>query len=533
VIEAPTETRETTDKRASGDRFALAVFASVVAAALPLYLVRGREQWFFLDEWDFLADRRATSIHDLFHPHNEHWSTLPILVYRTLWHVVGINHYWPYQLILIILHLTAAVLLWFVIRRAGVHPWLATVVASVFALLGSGRQDIVWAFQIGFTGSLVCGLAALLLTDHDGPWSTRDWFGIALGLAGLMSSGVGVTMTVVVSLAILLRRGWRMAARYAVPLAAVFAAWWVAFARGAYGSAGASTDAFEFVGIGIGHAFHAIGHIPLAGFLLAVVLVAGLGVAWRREPNGALLGRAAGPIALLVGAVLFFVISGFGRAASLGTGFARGGRYVHLFAAMMLPALAVAVDALVRRWRLLAPALVVLLLLGIPGNIAAIRPTGIQRITLGDPTLFRAMPRSPYAREVPRSLRPILGAHEVTVGWLLDGVASGRIPAPPHMSPEEQAAVALQLAVSQRSGGVASRNCTPLTAPVERRLRAGDRFGFTGGPIVLQLTTPDGVTSAPVGYSRQYGQTLQAVVGPIDVRISPSPFRNDRAALCG
>ena len=62
--------------------------------------------------------------------------------------------------------------------------------AGLFLFLGSGYQNIVWAFQIGFVGSLVFGLAHLLLIDHDGGFDRRDALGLAFGLAGLMCSGV-------------------------------------------------------------------------------------------------------------------------------------------------------------------------------------------------------------------------------------------------------------------------------------------------------------------------------------------------------
>ena len=54
-------------------------------------------------------------------------------------------------------------------RRAGVGPWIATAAASVFVLFGPGAEDIIWAFQMGFTGSVAFGLAALILVDHRGP----------------------------------------------------------------------------------------------------------------------------------------------------------------------------------------------------------------------------------------------------------------------------------------------------------------------------------------------------------------------------
>ena len=93
-------------------------FAAVIAVAVPVILYQGRDQWFFLDEWDFLADRSAGSFHDLMAPHAQHWTTFGVLVYRALWQLVGLRHYWPYQLCLVTLHLATAVLLRVVMRRA-------------------------------------------------------------------------------------------------------------------------------------------------------------------------------------------------------------------------------------------------------------------------------------------------------------------------------------------------------------------------------------------------------------------------------
>src|SRR5205085_12586284 len=95
----------------------------------------------------------------------------------------------------------------------------------------------IWGFQIGFTGSLVAGLAHLLMSDHDGPFDRRDLLGLGFGLVGLMCSGVSLTMVGVVGLAVLVRRGWKMAALHTLPLAAVFGAWWLAFGHDAQSTA--------------------------------------------------------------------------------------------------------------------------------------------------------------------------------------------------------------------------------------------------------------------------------------------------------
>src|SRR5258705_13975951 len=74
-------------------RLALSAFIAVEVAALSLWLVLGRNQWFFSDEWDFLAGRTAGDLGDLIRPHDNHWSTLPILVYRLLWWLFGFRTY--------------------------------------------------------------------------------------------------------------------------------------------------------------------------------------------------------------------------------------------------------------------------------------------------------------------------------------------------------------------------------------------------------------------------------------------------------
>ena len=53
-------------------------------------------------------------------------------------------------------------------RRVGVRPWTATVVACVLVFFGSGYQNIVLPFQMTLVGSLVFGLVQLLLATHDG-----------------------------------------------------------------------------------------------------------------------------------------------------------------------------------------------------------------------------------------------------------------------------------------------------------------------------------------------------------------------------
>jgi hypothetical protein len=431
---------------------ALVVFVAIVVTAFPVLLKLSNYRWFYVDEWDFLAGRDGGSLDDLLRPHNEHWSTLPILVYRVLWHLVGLRSYTPYLALIITLHLTAAVLLRIVMRRAGVNPWIATSAAALFVLFGAGSENIWWAFQIGFVGAFVLGLTQLVLADHDGPIDRRDWLGLLAGSAALLCSGVAVTMAVVVGIAALTRRGWRAAAFHVAPLGVLFVLWWLGTEHAGQGFSSPIGSVLRFVTIGIGAAFGAMGQAQGAGVALGALLVLGLVVAWVPLPLPALRRRAAMPGAMLVGAFVFLVLTGSNRAAtqSLGPDIARASRYVYLVAALSLPAIAVAADAVVRRWRLLAPAMLALLLIGIAGNMRAFVHQRHQWAAFHRDArvLMLSFPRVPIARETPAWVRPLPGPEirNVTLGWLLDGVASGRVPRPPPVSADATAAIEQRLA---------------------------------------------------------------------------------------
>jgi hypothetical protein len=508
-------------------RLALGVFVAVVALAFARYAVAGRRAWFFYDEWDFLADRNGGNLHDLFTPHYDHWSTLPILVYRLLWNVFGLRTYRPYQLLIIALHLTAAVLLRVVMRRAGVGPWIATVAAATFALLGgAGWMNILWGFQIGFVGSLVCGLVQLILADHDGPIDWRDALGLTFGIAGLMCSGFAVTMTLVVGLAVLIRRGWRPATFYTVPAAMLYLAWWVAFARNAStATPGSLSNVAEYVSIGVSNGFARLGHWPGIGLALALVLVGGLALAWGRLPLAQLRRQAAVPAALLVGCPVFFAIVGFGKGGPPHSPHdATFSRYVHLAAALTLPALAVAADAIARRWRFAAPLLIVLFLLGVPSNMATIFPREALRTGLGRPELVLSLGQVPLAQKVPGDVHPIPSVFDeryITVGWLREGVKSGRIPRLAYIAPNMVAEADLRVALVQRGQPWPSGPCKPFTARTQR-IEAGQHIDFVGKLLVRLVGDGGGVSSAKSFWSG-LGSRLAAVGGPLTIDIAPNP----------
>jgi hypothetical protein len=511
--------RDSNERADQSARLAAWVFAGVIAIAVPVILYQGRDQWFFLDDWDFLANRSVTDVSGLFEPHVQHWTTLPILVYRALWWLVGLRHYWPYQLCVVALHLGAAVLLWKIMRRALVRPWIATAAASVFAVFGAGRQDVVVAFQICFTGALTFGLAHLLLADHEGQWDRRDVVGVAFGLAALMCSAVGITMLLAVGMATLLRRGWKVALAHTAPLAGVFVLWTATFGRDSQGGRKAGLgDVTRFVWDAVSNALAGIGQLPGMALVFAAVVVVGLALVWS-QTDWFGIRRLYGPtIGLAFAAFCFAATAGYGRAAAtaLGPAPASASRYVHIIGALCLPLIALSASAIVDRWRVAYPAAIAVFLVGVPGNIADLHATGADVFSRGDPELVLTMAHSPIAREVPRSSRPLSAPQaDFTVGWLLDGVASGRIPAPSATSAQTRAQAELLLSVSQ-STVPSSGTCSEIAPDTPLHVERGDHIEFGGGTVIVRRVV-DGRPIASKVYGPAQGRYLDIVAGPLDL----------------
>jgi hypothetical protein len=474
-------------------RVAAWVFAAYVAIALPLLLWMGSYRWFLGDEWGFLTDL-SLNFHDMFRPYNQHWATLPLLAYRGLFALVGLRAYWPYQLLVILCHLTIAVLLRVVMRRAGVGPWIATIAAGLFVLFGPGEDNILWALEVQFTSTLVLGLTQLLLADHDGPIDRRDWIGVVVGALALMTSNQALALIAGAGLVCVIRKRWWAAALHTVPLALIYLTWYVAtdvpvvvrgtdrpFTVSAYWTW--MRDAADGL-------FNGLGHFAIVAVLLAAVLVGGTALAVRSEGVMAFLRRATVPSVLLLAGIVSMSIAAPSR-FDIGEGGAKAGRYVGVMVALTLPGLAVAVDAIARRWRWATPALVVLLLVPVPFNVAAFGDNPV--LSRENFALLRnyvaTLPANPLVREVPPWVRPnqgLVGTPGMTVGWLLEADRDGKLPAPTGpMNPIVAQTVPIQLGVAPVDGATADGlTCEDHTEPLAVDPTVGDRWYFESTVLI-------------------------------------------------
>jgi hypothetical protein len=312
--------------------------------------VAGQGQHFFYDEWAFVGGKLdALPFPDRYLvPHNEHWSMVPVLVYRTLRATVGLGSYWPYLGLLLLLHLGVTHVLWRLMIITGSKPIVATALAAVFSVLGAAAEDLVWAFQIGFVGSSLIGVSAIYLAITGCASWRKAAVLTCLATASLATSGVGLTYLIVVPFTLAWRRRRQALLVFSLPLL-VYIVWYAMYERSFLNGPPASetlpvmVGAFVVVGLTAALTSY-FGFKYDATSLLFVVpfVLPGLTLACRDWWTGrTLAGRAL--LAMSLGAVLFFGSVGLARAA-LGPGYATTSRYVYVAIALLLPGLAMVIS---------------------------------------------------------------------------------------------------------------------------------------------------------------------------------------------
>ncbi|MGH9251741.1 MAG: hypothetical protein ACRD0W_19805, partial [Acidimicrobiales bacterium] len=340
--------------------------------------------------------------------------------------------------------------------------------------------------------------------------------------AGLMSSGIGVTMVMVVGLAMLIRRGWRVAALHAVPLGVTYLVWYFGIARESYEGQDVSDplDALTFARTTIAASFGGLAQVPGLGWVLGGLIVGGAFLAWRRQPLARLRQMAAAPTALAVGAFVFVLITAFGR-VGFAPGVARSTRYVHVVGVLLVPLVAVAADAVMRRWRAAVAVFLAVLVASLVGNI---QDFSNERAYSGEflanyRNMVLSFPRTALADQVPRDLRPDRGlAPYVSIGWLVDGVESGRIPPPAGVEPGSWAATEARVVLQQHPDH-RPIECKTVEGSTNTTLRRGSSIRMQG-PDQFWVTYTD--SEGRVGFVAFPGRNVPVVAyaGPLTVSVS-------------
>jgi len=328
------------DIRVPRARLFVAAAAVIVSAAI-LWLSRGFT--FYFDEWTYILPSDTTWTVYL-QPHNEHPVMLSRLIYASLLNTVGMRSYLPYMAVLLALHATSVVLLFELVRRRA-GDGIAVAAASLLLVLGAGWENLLWAFQISFVGSVACGVGALLAMDA---LPRRTWLAMLLLFGSLMFSGIGLFFLIAAAVWLALTPNRRRDLIWIAPVAVALGAWYVA-----YGHAGAPPRPLslaanlvalpQYVLWGLGASVAGlIGEGGLFGPVLLLLAVAALAFTWRHRPPDAFA------LAIAAALVAFYVVTGINR-AQIGYQQSGSGRYVYEGAVFWL--LLLADPARDLRWR--------------------------------------------------------------------------------------------------------------------------------------------------------------------------------------
>ena len=327
----------------------IVVLALAAGLSAVLIIGLGARMTFWGDEWAFWLDPPAS----LFEPNNEHWSTVPYLVYSAL---SGATTYLPFMVVLAVSHLVAASGL-YVLAEPRTGRWFAVGLATLLLFLGSAAQDFMWAWQVGFVGSVGIGLWGLVALDHDRRAPAAVLLTIALATAGPALFMLGVAVL------------WRPSRWLAIPIV-IYAVWYLTFGRT---TVGAVQNPFSIDSLLAAPAFvvesvaYAMGGVTSLGAIGGLVLV-GLLVAVAIRSRAERLFWAS-----LVALIGYYLAIALVRSSIPGA--TELPRYVHPAAVLVLVMVACVMPAFRdRRLRLLASGL---LAIAIAGNAITLVSVGV------------------------------------------------------------------------------------------------------------------------------------------------------------
>lgn len=523
---------ETKGSAVFGERLAFRAFVAYLALAYPLIVFHfGRNEWFVIDDWNLLLPSVTPNP---FAPVEQHWSTIPILIYRAYFHSFGAN-YFPFLATVSALHLTSVALLRSVMRRAGASAWAATIGAALLVLFGRGFMSMVFAIQITQNLSIVLGLTQMILADHDGPMDRRDWAGLLAGTLSLMCSGLAPILVIGVGLAAFARRGLGAAAFHTVPLGALYLVWWhehpslqnTDMYRGAY----SESHPFRVLGRGLWASAEALGHFDAAAIALAALLAIGLYLSlasrkWVLRRSG-----IAMPLALLACAVIYFVVLGLQRSRMVDAYVVLFSHHLYTAACFSLPALVSAAEAIARRVPRTAPILSAFGLSLVPLNAWGFgsddfrdTPNKVTTARLAKQTIL-SIAHSPYASSAAHvdATRWVSWTYApgLTVGWLLEQARLGRIPAPGPVDAGVREYVKLFYGLTDR-GFPFGAECTDAFVSLDVRPHVGERIAVGSAVLVSSLDGDDAESGIAFTWpDTSAGHALQVELPDLHLRLTP------------
>lgn len=455
--------------------------------AVSVFAIVGARQWFFGDEWAFLAPSNDGNV---FEPHVGHWSASPFLITKGLQAVFGMTSYWPFLAVAMAIHLAIAHVLWRIMNRVGVDQWISTSLAFMFMVLGAGSENILWAFQTGFMGAMLLGLIVVLLVDHSPLTVGRRNTVVALSIWALTFSGTALALIAAAGLLSLIRSGFRSTILLFAPAGIAYATWYLLFARdyrspfAASGLIQIGVDVPRYVGAMFVEGLGSV--LPIAG--LGVVCVVAL-LAWFTFTVSASRGVGAIAYVLMFAALLQAGLTAYSR-LQLGEATASSGRYVYAIVALLLPAIGLAFTWGARNRRSVIAVVITFVLIVAAFNAALLARSAAQQsareLSIRDKVFAAIALASEPDAEYDPGLRPEPQfSPDITLGDLLIMVERGWIE-PGSFSPEARLSTLAVIGIERLATQPSAGECTDLTPGSELRVPAGS------DSIIVRSTQPDG-----------------------------------------
>jgi hypothetical protein len=160
-----------------GSRLPLLALGVAVVASMVWLLRLDSQLTFIADDWMLLVKRNQWSLDYFFHPFHGSIVAGPGVVYKVLQETVGMGSATPYYAVSVGTFALSVVLLFFYLRRR-VGDWFALFGAVLILFLGAAFEDLLFAFQVGYFGSVAAGLGMLLCLDRE----DEKWDRVACGL---------------------------------------------------------------------------------------------------------------------------------------------------------------------------------------------------------------------------------------------------------------------------------------------------------------------------------------------------------------
>ncbi|MFN8028064.1 MAG: hypothetical protein U0W40_17370 [Acidimicrobiia bacterium] len=521
------------------------VHLGTLVLAVPVLVWVNRDQGFSGDEWVVITPRGLGSNpqrDSILAPHFEHWTTLPILAFKGIYGLVAMRSYWPYVALLILVQLVATHMLWRVLLRVGVVAPFATAVAALFVVMAVGWENLSTAWQITIISPLAFGFGALLLMPQRGERFGRRDVGVWVLLTiGVMCSGTGVTMAMVVGIATLLRRGWKLALMAVSVPALVWGAWYLGWGTEGQRNESSLGDAITglpgFVWRGMTDAVGGLFRIDVLGPVVLIAIVAW--IVWRARPR---VEPWPLVIALSAGALLGSALTGLRRAGTDGG----ASRYAYVVVALLLPALALALQDLVgpyirRHGRAAVYAVTGVLVACLVVQVVALNDEISNEIFVGQMrprTLATALLLREGQPVIAPTLFPIITEPRPSTVKRLD--AAGELPSLDEVTHDDVLSAAEWVQMTIDGPGsvkypVPGALCTTVTKPTDLALAQASSLTVTSdrtGLFDLQFRDDQGAGDTRQVYVlRKAPEVLNIARAPVTVRIAPVP--GGSMSVCG